>query len=141
MRAERPIRPNVRGFTLIELLVAIVLLGGGLLAFQSLGVVAARTVWQADRTTRSAAVASEWVEDAVALLRQGYQPPDFSCTLDDGDRIERRLDLSDPALPRVTVTMTPEPRGGTERSSEFATSVFLSTPTLAPAHAAQTPCP
>jgi hypothetical protein len=125
----------------MEVLIAIVLLGVGLLALQSLGILAIRSVFQADRTTRSAALASEWLEDAVGFLRINRRPPDFSCTLANGDRLVRALDLTNPSLPRVTMSVTPEPRGGTERPSVFASSVYLATPVLSPPSDARTPCP
>jgi prepilin-type N-terminal cleavage/methylation domain-containing protein len=129
------------GFTLIELMIAIVLLAVGLMVLQSLGVSAAKSVWLADRTTRSSTLAAEWLEDGLQLLRQGRRPPVFSCTLANGDRIQRTLDTTDPNLPRLTVTTVPEARGGTERPNALSSSIFLPVSNLAAVNVPRTPCP
>jgi Tfp pilus assembly protein PilV len=126
---------------LIELMIAVVLIGVGLMVLQSLGVTAARTVMLADRTTRSTALAAEWMEDGLRLLRQNREPPAFSCTLSNGDRIARSLDRSNPNVPRLTVTTTLEPRGGTERPHAISSSVFLPASNLAVVNEPKTPCP
>jgi prepilin-type N-terminal cleavage/methylation domain-containing protein len=116
---------RAEGFTLIEVLVAMVLLAIGLMALQGMGIMAIKSVGFAERNTRAAAMASEWTEDGLNILRSNLQPEAFSCTLANGDQVERTLDVANPNLPRVTVTVTPEPRGGTPQPYALSSSVFL----------------
>lgn len=102
-------RPAGRdGFTLIEVVIAMVILGVGLMGLEALGIGAARAVALAEREGGYATVASDSLESALHQLRQGEAPSDFCRTdLPYGDRLSRRVDLSDPHLARVTVRVDP----------------------------------
>ena len=118
------------GFTLIEVLFAFVILAVGLLALQSLGVGAVRSVSLADRNTRAASTASELVEDAVAQLRNQELPAQLCQTLPNGDRLSRRVVIqsTNRRLVHVQVTVTPEPRGSTPRPFVLSSYALLANP-------------
>ncbi|CAN5788443.1 hypothetical protein BH23GEM3_BH23GEM3_26100 [soil metagenome] len=106
------------GFTLIEVLMAMVILAVGLLGLQGLSVAAVQSVGFADRGTRAAATAVLYLEDAVQQIRAGVIPG--SCTgltLANGDLVTRAvtIDAGPGAASVVSVTVTPEPRGGAPR--------------------------
>ncbi len=133
------VRPRAceRGFTLIEVLIAMVLLAISLMALVPLGVVAVRQTGLADRNTRSAAQAAEYLETALSQLREHSLdsnlplPAQLCLTLPNGDVVSRRVRTAgnDPAtsarLPRVEVTVTPEPRGSTPRPLTANSSLFV----------------
>lgn len=101
-----------QGFTLIEVLIAMVILAVGLLGLSSLGVTAVRSVGLGERNTRASAVANEYLEDALEQLRRDDVPDQFCDTLPNGDIVSRQIAFSSSNhLARVTVTVTPEPRG------------------------------
>lgn len=139
MKRTECARRREGGFTLIEVLIAMVLLAVGLLALQGLGVMAIQTLGFADRGSRGAAMASEYLEDGLRSLRNDLVPRSFSCTVN-GDVLTREVDTTNPNLPRVTVTVTPEPRGGTPRPYTVSASVFRSAPLSGTPSTAATPC-
>jgi prepilin-type N-terminal cleavage/methylation domain-containing protein len=117
------------GFTLIEVLVAMVILAIGLLGLTALGVNAVYSVGLAERNTRAAATATRYVEDAVAELRRNVVPEQRCDTLPNQDRVSREIALSGSLLnggrrARVTVTVTPEPRGRTPHPLSMSSHVF-----------------
>jgi prepilin-type N-terminal cleavage/methylation domain-containing protein len=119
---------SASGFTLIEVLIALLILSVGLLGLEALGVVAVRSVALADRNSRSATLASLYLEDAVQHIRQGRRPADCNnlLLLPSRDRVTRVVTISAApnVLSQVTVTVTPEPRGSTPRPYTVSSSVF-----------------
>lgn len=97
------------GFTLIEVLIALVLLAVGLLALEGLGIYAIRSVALAGTNSRAANVAMRYLEPALDSLSRGHFPASLNCSLANGDRIVRVVNVSNPRLPQVTVTVTPAP--------------------------------
>lgn len=71
MRTERRAGTGANGFTLIEVLIALVLLGIGFMAVGALGVMAARSVALANRTSEYAVTASHYMEVALEGIRAG----------------------------------------------------------------------
>lgn len=120
-----------RGFTLIEVVVALVLLAVGLLGLQGLALAAVRTTAVAERNTRAAAIATEYLESAVQLVRHGQTPPQLCVMLADGGRVSRAVDLADPRAPKVTVVVTLA--GTPPRPYSLSSYVFSPTPLPAPA--------
>jgi prepilin-type N-terminal cleavage/methylation domain-containing protein len=59
------------GFTLVEVLVAMVILAIGLLALEAMGIGAARAVARADLQSEYTALATDRMEQAISLIRQG----------------------------------------------------------------------
>ena len=107
-----------QAFTLIEVLIALVIFAVGMLALQALGIYAVRAVGQADRNSRSAAVATLYLEDALQQIRTNRIPG--SCTnkmLPNGDVVSRSVTvgLSSTSPSRVSVTVTPASRGRVEQ--------------------------
>lgn len=126
------------GFTLIEVLIALVLLSVGLLGLEALGIMAVRSVALADRNSRSATVATLYLEDAVQQIRQNMRPA--SCTnqlLANGDRVTRAVVMGGAlnVASQVTVTVTPEPRGSTPRPYTIGTRVFSPATSTVPGRA------
>jgi prepilin-type N-terminal cleavage/methylation domain-containing protein len=108
-----------QGFTLIEVLIALVILAIGILGLEALGIYAIRAVAQADRNSRSAAVATLYLEDALQQFREGKVPRPCAnrktgVTGDpNGDMVTRVIR---PGLPsEVVVTVTPASRGKLEQ--------------------------
>jgi type IV pilus modification protein PilV len=106
-----------QGFTLIEVLIALVILAVGILGLEALGIYAVRAVAQADRNSRSAAVATLYLEDALQQIRTDRVPR--SCTnkvLRNGDVVSRSVIVgtSFSEASRVSVTVTPASRGRVE---------------------------
>lgn len=71
MKTDRRAGPGAHGFTLIEVLIALVLLGIGFMAVGALGVMAARSVALANRTSEYAVTASHYMEVALEGIRAG----------------------------------------------------------------------
>lgn len=69
MATERAARPDA-GFTLIEVLIAMVILAIGLLAVESLGIGAARSVQRARVQSAYSALASDELEQAMVTITQ-----------------------------------------------------------------------
>jgi prepilin-type N-terminal cleavage/methylation domain-containing protein len=126
------------GFTLIEVMIALLLLSVGLLGLEALGVVAVRSVALADRNSRSAVVASLYLEDAIQQIRRNRVPgPCINQLLENGDRVTRLVQMGGSLnVPsRVTVTVTPEPRGSTPRPYTVSSLVFSPGTTTTPGNA------
>ena len=64
-------RTGREGFTLVEVLVAMVILAIGLLALEAMGIGAARAVARADLQSEYSALATDRMERALSLIRQG----------------------------------------------------------------------
>lgn len=104
---------------MIEVLIALVILAIGLLGLQALGILAVRSVAVANRNSRSAAVATRYLEDALQQIQQDTARPQ-SCNgrqLPNGDVVTRTVFIANSATEpsRVVVTVTPESRGLTQR--------------------------
>lgn len=120
-----------QGFTLIEVLIALVILAIGILGLEALGIYAVRAVAQADRNSRSAAVATLYLEDALQQIRTDRKPK--SCTnkmLPNGDVVSRSVLVSATfSVPsRVSVTVTPASRGRVEQP--YTITGYGYTPTI-----------
>lgn len=128
--SRRPLADQ-SGFTLIEVLVAMVILALGLLGLEALGIGAARSIALADRQSDYATIASDSLDSALFQLRQGTVPSQFCQTdLPFGDRMSREVDLTNPQLAQVSVTVIPNPDSSNAPSSPFAisSSLYLQTP-------------
>lgn len=107
MKTKTPPRSSGRGFTLIEVLIAMVLLAVGLLGLQSLGVSAVRSTALAERNSRSATTASQYLEEAIGEFRQGRVPAQLCRPLANGDSVSRSINISNAQRPEITVEITP----------------------------------
>ena len=117
------------GFTLIEVMVAVVILAVGLLGLTGLGIRAVRSLGEADRSTRAAVTATELIETALVGLRRNHLPDQKCETLANGDVVSRTVAVqNNRRLVRVTVMVTPEPRGGVPRPFEVQGHAFLTQP-------------
>ncbi len=141
MSTETRARHAESGFTLIEVLIAMVLLGIALMALVPLGVISARQVGLADRNSRSAATATLYLEDALQQIRQGTPPAACSLTLDNGDKVERQVNISTSATvpSSVVVIVIPKPTTGPERADTIRSYAF--SPIPIPADAPTQVCP
>jgi len=102
--------PAADGFTLIEVAFAMTILAVGLLALQALTIAAVRSGALAERNTRAVMLAAGYLEDSVEELRRSRMPAPFTCTLANGDQIERGAEeTSVPGVVAVTVRVTPAP--------------------------------
>lgn len=114
------------GFTLIEVLVAMVILALGLLGLEALGIGAARSIALAERQSDYATIASDSLESALFQLRQGGIPMQFCRTdLPFQDKMSREVDLTNPQLAQVTVTVIPNPESYNAPQSNFEISSSL----------------
>ena len=140
MPTDLPRRAGEGGFTMLEVLFAMIILAVGLLALQGLGVMAVKTLGVADRKSRSAAVAAEYLEDGLRLIRANQLPSSFACPVGAyGDNVQRTVDnTTNPNLPSVTVTVTPAAGSGTPLPFSMTASTFVSTPVSAVS--SSTPC-
>ena len=130
LEETRPRRRMEDGFTLIEVVVAMVILAVGLLSLEALGIGAARSIAIADRQSGHATLASDSLESALHQLRTGSVPVQFCQTdLRFGDRLSRRVDLSNPLLASVQVRVIPNPESPNAPDPfEIASAVFLPAP-------------
>ena len=131
-----------QGFTLIEVLIALVIFAVGILSLEALGIYAIRAVAQADRISRSAAVATLYLEDALQRIRSNRRPQ--SCSnkvLPSGDVVSRTVTISSTAATAstVVVSVTPASRGKVELP--YTVRGYAFTPTPIPASAPQHACP
>ncbi len=103
-------RTGREGFTLVEVLVAMVILAIGLLALEAMGIGAARAVARADLQSEYTAVATDRMEQALSLIRQGdavtgldggLSFADVTTVVDEEDLGNNRTSYT------VTVTVTP----------------------------------
>ncbi len=121
-------RPHRRqGFTLVEVVMSMVLLGIGLMMMVPLTISAIRTVGLAERNSRAAALATQYLEEALLDLRQNRLPGQLDCTLANGDKLVRTINVTNPNLPVVTVTVTPSRRASTPQPLTVRSSVFTPT--------------
>ncbi|MQA89889.1 MAG: prepilin-type N-terminal cleavage/methylation domain-containing protein [Gemmatimonas sp.] len=129
------------GFSLVEVVVAMVVLAVGLLALESVGLAAARSIALADRQSGHAILASDSLEAALYQLRSGVIPVQF-CRRDlpFGDHLSRLVDLTDPLLGRVTVRAIPDPAANDPRLRELEISSSLYLPTGLSGPPAGAPC-
>ena len=123
------ISQGASGFTLVEVLVALVILAVGLLGLEALGIVAVRSVALANRNSRSAAVATRYLEDALQQIQQDTARP-LPCTakqLSNGDLVTRTVAIATTPsqASRVVVTVTPEPRGTVPRPYTVSGYVYF----------------
>lgn len=117
MPTKPPRMAEKQGFTLIEVLIALVILAIGILGLEALGIYAIRAVAQADRNSRSAAVATLYLEDGLQKIRVGRRPRSCSKTLVPSlDAVSRTATISTvPSTPSmIEVTVTPASRGRVE---------------------------
>ncbi len=129
------------GFTLIEVLVAMVILAIGLLGLEALGIGAVRSIALADRQSGYATIASDSLESALFQLRQGLTPTQFCRTdLPFGDRLSREVDVTDPSLALVTVTVIPNPESHNAPRTNFDLSSSLYLPVAAAGVVQGAPC-
>lgn len=130
MSTEAIMRRSRRGFTLIEVLIAMVLLGIALLAIVPLGVVSARQTGMADRNSRSAAIATRYLEDGLLQIRQNRRPTPCDLTLANGDKVVRQVAIStsETAASNVVVIVTPKPTTGLPRADTIRSYAFSPTP-------------
>jgi prepilin-type N-terminal cleavage/methylation domain-containing protein len=128
------------GFTLIEVLIAMVILSIGLLGLEALGIGAARANAVAERQSRHAVIGADSLESALHQLRQGVLPSQFCQTdLPYGDRLSRQVDVSNPRLIVVTVSVlsnedspNPPPEDFVATSSLYLPSPISGTPPGSP---------
>lgn len=103
-------RTGREGFTLVEVLVAMVILAIGLLALEAMGIGAARAVARADIQSEYTAVATDRMEQALSLIRQGDPVTGLSDGLT-GASVTTLVDEEDlgnnTTSYTVTVTVTP----------------------------------
>lgn len=142
-RTAGPPGRNRAGFTMIEVLVALIILAIGLLGLEALGIVAVRSVGIANRNSRSAAVATRYLEDALQQIQQDTARPQ-SCTgklLPNGDVVTRTVFIANTASEpsRVVVTVTPEARGTTQRP--YTVSGYVYFPDILSRNKAGRACP
>jgi type IV pilus modification protein PilV len=131
-----------QGFTLIEVLIALVILSIGILGLEALGIYAIRAVAQADRNSRSAAVATLYLEDGLQRLRSSRRPqPCTDKLLPSGDRVTRMVTISSsPAAASVVqVTVVPASRGKVEQPYTVRGYAYMRVPI--PPTAPQHDCP
>ncbi len=103
-----------------------VILALGLLGLEALGIGAARSIALADRQSNYATIASDSLESALFQLRQGSIPSQFCRTdLPFGDKLSREVDLTNPQLAQVTVTVIPNPESYNAPPSNFEISSSL----------------
>lgn len=102
-------RTGREGFTLVEVLVAMVILAIGLLALEAMGIGAARAVARADIQSEYTAVATDRMEQALSLIRQGVPVTGLSDGLTGAGvtTVVDEDDLGDVTSYTVTVTVTP----------------------------------
>jgi Tfp pilus assembly protein PilV len=110
-------------------LIALVILAVGILALEALGIYAVRSVAQASRNSRSAAVATRYLEDALHQIRQDTATPGgcLEKLLTNGDRVTRIVTMANTAsVPsQVDVTVIPEPRGRPPRPYSISGHVYF----------------
>lgn len=102
-------RTGREGFTLVEVLVAMVILAIGLLALEAMGIGAARAVARADIQSEYTAVATDRMEQALSLIRQGQAVTGLNGGMT-GATVTTSVDeddLGDVISYTVTVTVTP----------------------------------
>jgi prepilin-type N-terminal cleavage/methylation domain-containing protein len=96
------------GFSLIEVLFALVILAVGVLALESMGIGAARSVRRARMQTAYAVLAADELEQALARIErapaQPLEPREYTAA--DGSRVRREAGFT-------PVAGTEPPRGGT----------------------------
>lgn len=119
------------GFTLIEVLIAMVILSVGLLGLEALGIGAARANAVAERQSGHAVIGADSLESALHQLRQQLLPSQFCQTdLEYGDRLSRQVDVSNPQLAVVTVSVLSNEDSPNPPPDDFVatSSLYLSTP-------------
>ena len=140
MRTDRAGHPEA-GFTLVEVLIALLVLSIGLLGLEALGIGAARSLALADRQSGSATIAADSLESAMHQLRNGALPLQFCRDdLPYGDRLSRRVDLSNPQLPTVTVLTLPAASTQMAATDTFSISSSLYLPVAFAGGVAGAPC-
>jgi prepilin-type N-terminal cleavage/methylation domain-containing protein len=131
--------PRTRsGFSLIEVLIALVILAVGLLGLQALGIGAARSTAIAQKNSRAAALATRYLESAMAELRTG-QVPDEICRQVGGDTVSVVVNLTDGIRPSVRVVAV-SPAGATPRQVVTMTSQIYAEAAISGNAGGEGPC-
>jgi prepilin-type N-terminal cleavage/methylation domain-containing protein len=130
------------GFTLIEVMVAMVILAVGLLGLQGLGISAARSVAAADWNTSATVIATEYVEGALREIRihenNQFARPNARCEVVGTNQVSVEIDMIDPRLPRVSVTVRPASGVPANRTVTLTSHAFYDVPLTGPVAGA--PC-
>jgi type IV pilus modification protein PilV len=110
------------GFSLIEVLIAMIILSVGLLALESLGIGAARSVHRAQVQTSYAATATDLMERTLVRIRQAPTTAitDTSYTGASGERVYRVASFT---------SLTEAPRTGGGTFSSWSITVRVLPPT------------
>jgi prepilin-type N-terminal cleavage/methylation domain-containing protein len=126
VRTERAVGTGGEaGFTLVEVMFAMVIIMVGLLGLESLGTMASRSITRADRQSIHATMASDSLESALHQLRQGTVPSQFCTIVRFGDSLSRRVDLTNPQLAQVTVSIVPNPNAPNVNALQITSSLYL----------------
>lgn len=127
------------GFTLIEVMVALVLLAVGLLSLQALGIMAVRSNGLAQKNSRAAATAAQYMETAMNQMRGGT-PTQLCQTLANGDRVSVAIDINAPNHPeRPKITVEVRTPAGVSNPLPYTLQSYAFVPSGISA-AAGTPC-
>ena len=121
-------RSGQQGFTLVEVMFAMVIFAVGMLGLEALAIRAVQSVSLADRNSRSSATATHYLEAALDSLSREMVPANLDCTLANGDRVRRTVNLGNSRLPQVTVVVTPVSRGSTVLPITVNSYVYSSVP-------------
>gem|GEM_PF-4751218 len=130
------------GFTLIEIMVAMVILSIGLLGLQALGLSAARSVAAADWHSSATVTATEYLEGALREIRMHenhqFARPNARCEDVGSDQVSVEIEMTDPRLPRVSVTVRPSSGTPESRVVTLTSHAFYDVPLTGPVAGA--PC-
>lgn len=97
------------GFTLVEVLVAMIILAIGLLALEAMGIGAARAVARADIQSEYTAMATDRMERALAMIRQGQAVAGLDTVTDEATLTTSVAQAAAGTLQSYTVTVVVTP--------------------------------